>query len=48
LEGRAVLRDDPDSVRDAENRYAARYRQPKPNPQRVVLEITVNRVLGNA
>ena len=48
LEGRAVLRDDPESVRDAENRYAARYRQPKPNPQRVVLEITVTRVLGNA
>jgi PPOX class probable F420-dependent enzyme len=48
LEGRAVLRDDPETVRDAENRYAARYRQPKPNPQRVVLEITVNRILGNA
>jgi len=48
LEGRAILRDDPESVRDAENRYAARYRQPKPNPQRVVLEIAVERVLGNA
>jgi hypothetical protein len=48
LEGRAVLRDDPESVRDAENRYAARYRQPKPNPQRVVLEIAVSRILGNA
>ena len=48
LEGRAVLRDDPESVRDAENRYATRYRQPKPNPQRVVIEITVTRVLGNA
>jgi|tagenome__1003787_1003787.scaffolds.fasta_scaffold18602111_1 PPOX class probable F420-dependent enzyme len=48
LEGRAILRDDPDSVRDAENRYAARYRQPKPNPQRVVLEIAVSRILGNA
>lgn len=48
LEGRAVLREDPESVRDAENRYAARYRQPKPNPQRVVIEITVTRVLGNA
>jgi PPOX class probable F420-dependent enzyme len=48
LEGRAVLRDDAESVRDAENRYAARDRQPKPNPPRVVLEITVNRVLGNA
>ncbi|ADJ43310.1 nitrilase/cyanide hydratase and apolipoprotein N-acyltransferase [Amycolatopsis mediterranei S699] len=48
LEGRAVLREDPESVRDAENRYAARYRQPKPNPQRVVIEIAVTRVLGNA
>ncbi|MEA5364514.1 pyridoxamine 5'-phosphate oxidase family protein [Amycolatopsis sp., V23-08] len=48
LEGRAILRDDPESVRDAENRYAARYRVPKPNPQRVVLEIAVNRILGNA
>ncbi|MET9001875.1 TIGR03618 family F420-dependent PPOX class oxidoreductase [Amycolatopsis sp. Hca4] len=48
LEGRVVLRDDPESVRDAENRYAARYREPKPNPQRVVLEIAVTRVLGNA
>ncbi|MFJ7218988.1 PPOX class F420-dependent oxidoreductase [Amycolatopsis sp. NPDC098790] len=48
LEGRAVLRDDPESVRDAENRYAARYRQPKPNPQRVVLEIAITRILGNA
>ncbi|ONF70392.1 PPOX class F420-dependent oxidoreductase [Amycolatopsis keratiniphila] len=48
LEGRAVLREDPESVRDAENRYAARYRQPKPNPERVVIEITVTRVLGNA
>jgi PPOX class probable F420-dependent enzyme len=48
LEGRAVLRDDPVSVRDAEQRYAQRYRTPKPNPLRVVLEIAVTRVLGNA
>jgi len=48
LEGRAVLREDPESVRDAEHRYATRYRQPKPNPARVVIEITVTRVLGNA
>ncbi len=48
LEGRAVLRDEPEVVRDAENRYAARYRQPKPNPLRVVLEIAVERILGNA
>ncbi|MFD9957855.1 TIGR03618 family F420-dependent PPOX class oxidoreductase [Amycolatopsis sp. NPDC058986] len=48
LEGRAVLREDADAVRDAENRYAARYRQPRVNPNRVVIEIAVTRVLGNA
>jgi PPOX class probable F420-dependent enzyme len=48
LAGTAVLRDDADSVRDAERRYGERYRVPKPNPERVVLEITVDRVLGNA
>lgn len=48
LAGTAVLRDDLDSVREAERRYGERYRVPKPNPERVVLEITVDRVLGNA
>jgi PPOX class probable F420-dependent enzyme len=48
LEGRAVVRDAPDDVREAERRYAERYRQPRENPKRVVLEITVRRVLGNA
>jgi PPOX class probable F420-dependent enzyme len=48
LEGRAVVRDDPAAVRDAERRYAERYRQPRENPRRVVLEITITRVLGNA
>lgn len=47
LEGTAVVRADPDSVRDAEERYAARYgRQPRPNPARVVLEISIDRRLG--
>ena len=46
VEGRAVVRDDPASVADAERRYAARYRTPRENPRRVVLEITVSRVLG--
>jgi PPOX class probable F420-dependent enzyme len=46
LEGDAVVRDDPDSVADAERRYALRYRTPRPNPERVVIEITVRRVLG--
>jgi PPOX class probable F420-dependent enzyme len=47
LEGIAVVREDPDSVADAEARYAARYRTPKPNPERVVIEIAVTRVLGS-
>ena len=34
-------------VTDAEQRYAARYRIPRPNPQRVVIEVTVTRVLGS-
>ena len=47
LEGTAVVRDDPASVTDAEQRYAHRYRTPRENPARVVLEISVDRVLGN-
>jgi PPOX class probable F420-dependent enzyme len=48
LEGTAVVREDRGSVADAEARYARRYRQPRENPARVVLEISVDRVLGNA
>jgi F420H(2)-dependent biliverdin reductase len=48
LEGTAVVRDDPASVTEAERRYAIRYRQPRENPARVVLEISVDRILGNA
>ena len=48
LEGTAVVRDDPASVADAEARYALRYKQPRENPRRVVIEISVDRVLGNA
>jgi PPOX class probable F420-dependent enzyme len=47
LEGTAVVRDDAAAVRDAEGRYAQRYRQPRENPTRVVLEISVDRILGN-
>jgi PPOX class probable F420-dependent enzyme len=47
LEGTAVVRDDADSVRDAEARYAVRYKRPRENPRRVVLEISVDRILGN-
>src|SRR3954464_7569409 len=47
LEGTAVVRDDPAAVADAEERYARRYKRPRENPARVVLEISVDRVLGN-
>jgi F420H(2)-dependent biliverdin reductase len=47
LEGTAVVRDDPASVAGAVERYARRYRQPRENPARVVIEISVDRVLGN-
>jgi PPOX class probable F420-dependent enzyme len=47
VEGIAVVRDDADSVAEAVRRYAERYRQPRINPSRVVIEIAVTRVLGN-
>ena len=47
LEGTAVVREDAASVADAVARYARRYRQPRENPARVVIEISVDRILGN-
>ena len=47
VEGRAVVLDDPDSVREAERRYAERYKVPRENPDRVAVRVTVSRVLGN-
>ena len=47
IEGLAVVRDDPASVAEAVRRYAERYRQPRENPLRVVLEVTITRVLGS-
>ena len=47
LEGRAFVRDDAETVADAERRYAERYRVPRENPRRVVVEIAISRVLGN-
>ena len=48
LEGTAVVRDEAATVAEAVRRYALRYRQPRPNPERVVIEIAVRRVLGLA
>ncbi|MFC7595603.1 PPOX class F420-dependent oxidoreductase [Terrabacter sp. GCM10028922] len=47
LEGTATVMADPAAVTDAEQRYAARYRQPRPNPERVVIVVDVQTVLGN-
>ena len=48
LEGIADVNREPDAIRDAELRYAQRYRIPRPNPQRVVIEVVVKRVLGSS
>lgn len=48
LEGPATVLDDPESVADAVERYAGRYRQPRENPTRVVIAIQVERVLASS
>ncbi len=47
LEGVPEVSDDPERVADAVRRYGERYRQPRDNPTRVVIEIAVDRVLGS-
>ena len=42
------MRDDATAVADAVERCAVRYRQPRENPARVVIEISVDRILGSA
>ncbi|MGW9112398.1 pyridoxamine 5'-phosphate oxidase family protein [Microbacterium sp. NPDC055683] len=48
LEGPAVVVDDAAAVADAVALYTARYRAPRANPDRVVLEIAVEKVLGSS
>jgi F420H(2)-dependent biliverdin reductase len=48
LEGHSSVNAEIDAVRDAELRYAQRYRTPRENPRRVVIEVQVERVLGSA
>ena len=47
LEGPVRVLTDRESVRDAEERYTVRYRPPRVNPQRVVLQIAVDKIIGN-
>jgi PPOX class probable F420-dependent enzyme len=47
VEGVAEVLADEASVREAERRYAERYRQPRENPARVALRISLTRILGN-
>ena len=46
LEGVPTVSDDPQRVEEAVRRYALRYREPRVNRHRVVIEIAVDRVLG--
>jgi PPOX class probable F420-dependent enzyme len=48
LEGTARLRTEADVVAKAVEAYAARYRQPKVREDRVVVEITIDKVMGRA
>ena len=48
LSGTATVTGDPDRVAIAVERYAQRYRQPKERDDRVVIEIQVARIIGNA
>lgn len=48
LEGAATVTDDPERVAEAVRRYAERYRVPKERPDRVVVEIAVDRVVDRA
>ncbi|PYE20914.1 PPOX class probable F420-dependent enzyme [Williamsia limnetica] len=47
LEGSAAVKRDDDSIAEGVRRYALRYRQPKVNPRRVVIEISIARILGS-
>ena len=46
LEGTATLVTDAEGCREGERRYAERYREPKERPDRAVIVIAVDRVLG--
>lgn len=47
LEGTAAVIRERGAITDAEERYARRYRTPRVNPNRVVVTIAVDRILGH-
>ena len=47
VEGTATIGSTADEVAEACRRYAQRYREPRPNPERIVLLIRVDRIIGN-
>ncbi|NGO76212.1 TIGR03618 family F420-dependent PPOX class oxidoreductase [Streptomyces sp. YC504] len=49
LEGIAYIRTDAERIADAVQRYAERYtRTPAPNPDRVLIEVSLSRAMGRA
>jgi hypothetical protein len=47
VQAHAAARTDTVSPAQTERRYAEHYRPPRPNPERVVIKITVTRTLSN-
>lgn len=47
IEGTARIGTSPEEVEEACTRYAERYREPRPNPERIVILIDVDRIVGN-
>jgi PPOX class probable F420-dependent enzyme len=48
VEGKAQVVSSAEAVDEAVRRYAARYRQPRVNPERVVIEVSITQVLGSS
>jgi PPOX class probable F420-dependent enzyme len=48
LEGTIAVSEDEAEIADAVARYARRYRQLEPNPERVVLRVTVDKVMASS
>lgn len=47
VEGTATVSDEPTDVAEAVRRYAERYREPRVNPERIVMLVRIERIVGN-